>query len=356
MRAYRTTALLPLILAAAPAQAASPAARQEVAIHFAFQAGGAPVECGKPIAGLGTTKVSAQLRDARFYVSNLALVDADGKETPVALDSNDWQNPYVALIDFENQKGRCKGTLATNDVIKGSAPAGKYKGLVFTVGVPSLGKDEDGKDVALNHSNLATAAAPLDVQGMNWGWQAGRKFIALELEPEGGVTRKAPSARLPKEAPPAPSAAEAARLEAIAKLEAPKETKEQPRVNVDGTITVSAWMMHFGSTGCKGDPLTGEIASCAAPNRIAVRFDTFDPVKQHVILDLAALLSGVDLTHDAGGATGCMSSLTDPECGPLYEVAGLRFKESAPDMNDIGKPSGVPQRIFRVGPKVLAAK
>ena len=356
MRAYHTTALLPLLLAAVPAHAASSAARQEVAIHFAFQAGGAPVECGKPIAALGTTKVSAQLRDARFYVSNLALVDADGKETPVALDSSDWQNPYVALIDFENQKGRCKGTVATNDTIKGSAPAGKYKGLVFTVGVPSLGKDEEGKDVALNHSNLATAPAPLDVQGMNWGWQAGRKFIALELEPEGGVTRKAPPARLPKEAASAPSPAEAARLEAIVKAEAPKEPKEQPRLNADGTITVSTWMMHFGSTGCKGDPLTGEIATCAAPNRIAVRFDTFDPVKQHVILDLEALLSGVDLSHDAGGATGCMSGLADPECGPLYEVAGLRFKESAPDMNDIGKPSGVPQRIFRVGPKVLAAK
>lgn len=354
MRAYHKTALLPLLLAAFPAQAASPAVRQDVAIHFAFQAGGAPVECGKPIAALGVTKVAAQLRDARFYVSNLALIDADGKETPVALDSNDWQNPHVALIDFENQKGRCKGTRGANDVITGGVPVGKYKGLVFTVGVPSLAKDAQGNDVALNHSNLATAPAPLDVQGMNWGWQAGRKFIAIELEPEGGVMRKAPSARLPREAPAAPSAAEAARLEAIVKLEAPKE-KEQPRVNGDGTITASTWMMHFGSTGCKGDPLTGEIASCAAPNRIAVRFDAFDPAKQHVILDLEALLAGVDLSHDAGGATGCMSGLSDPECGPLYEVAGLRFKESAPDMNDIGKPSGVPQRIFRVGPKILAA-
>ncbi|WP_371441460.1 MbnP family protein [Methylosinus sp. R-45379] len=60
----------------------------------------------------------------------------------------------------------------------GGVPAGKYKGLVFTVGVPSLAKDAQGNDVALNHSNLATAPAPLDVQGMNWGWQAGRKFIA----------------------------------------------------------------------------------------------------------------------------------------------------------------------------------
>nr|WP_256388641.1 MbnP family protein [Methylosinus sp. R-45379] len=44
--------------------------------------------------------------------------------------------------------------------------------------MPSLAKDAQGNDVALNHSNLATAPAPLDVQGMNWGWQAGRKFIA----------------------------------------------------------------------------------------------------------------------------------------------------------------------------------
>jgi len=341
-------------LSCTPVGVVSAAPRQEVSIRFGLSAGSAPVQCGAPITGLGTTKVSAQLRDARFYVSNVALIDRSGKETPVVLKSNDWQNPHVALIDFENQSGRCKGTAGVNDLVKGSVPAGKYKGLVFTVGVPSLVKGEDGKDVAFNHSNLATAPIPLDVQGMNWGWQAGRKFIALELEPEGGVTRKPPPARAAREPVASANPAEAERLEAIARREAPKEPKEQPRLNADGTITVSTWMMHFGSTGCKGDPLTGEIASCLAPNRIAVRFDNFDPARQHVVLDLAALLSGVDLTHDAGGATGCMSSLTDPECGPLYEAAGLRIKESAPDANDIGRPSGIPQRMFRIEPKALA--
>jgi len=355
MYAKSILAALPLALATFQAHA-GPAPRQEVAIRFGLTAGGAPAECGKPITGLGLTKVTAQLRDARFYVSNVALIDRNGAETPVALDANDWQNPNVALIDFENQTGRCKGTVGVNDVIKGSVPAGKYKGLVFTVGVPSVVTGTDGKIVALNHSNLATAPAPLDVQGMNWGWQAGRKFIAIELEPEGGVTRKPPPARAAREAPPALNPAEAARLEAIAKMEAPKDPNEKPRVNADGSISVAAWMLHFGSTGCKGDPLTGEIASCAAPNRIAVRFDAFDPARQHVVLDLEAMLSGVDITRDAGGATGCMSGLTDPECGPLYEAAGLRFKESAPDANDIGKPSGIAQRIFRVEPKVLAAK
>ncbi len=292
------------------------------------------------------TKVAAQLRDARFYVSNVAPARQERKGDAGHAGVDDWQNPHVALIRLREPDRPLQGTVGLNDLVKGSVPAGKYKGLVFTVGVPSLVKGEDGKDLALNHANLATAPIPLDVQGMNWGCRRPqihrprtrarrRRHAQAAAGPRGERTRRRGRSRRSGAARGACPAGGAER------------SKEQPKVNADGTITVSAWMMHFGSTGCKGNPLTGEIASCLAPNRIAVRFDNFDPARQHVVLDLAALLSGVDLTHDAGGATGCMSGLTDPECAPLYEAAGLRIRESAPDANDIGKPSGVPQRIFR---------
>ncbi len=358
----RTTSLLfglPILLAAAGAAQAAEQARQSVSIRFALVAGGSRVECGKDIPGLGVNKINAKLRDARFYVSTPALIDKNGKEVPIALDRNEWQNAYVALLDFENNTGHCRGgNAATNDSIKGTVPVGRYKGLTFTVGVPTLVKGPDGKDIVLNHSNFATAEAPLDIQSMAWNWQGGRKFIKFEIEPEGGVTRQPLPVRAANEGGASEGGkAEGAKADAgktdAAKPEVAK-LKDPVQVNADGTVTMVAWMLHFGSTGCKGDPLTGAIISCATGNHAPVRLSSFDPAKNYVVFDVQTMLAGIDLNHDKGGATGCMSGLADPECQQIYESLGLNFNETAPDANDQGKPSGVGAKVFSVGSNVLA--
>jgi len=78
----------------------------------------------------------------------------------------------VTLIDLENGAGACSedGTKATNAHVRGSVPAGRYKGVRYTVGVPS----------ALNHTDLAAAPAPLNLAAMGWSWQVGRKFLKIE--------------------------------------------------------------------------------------------------------------------------------------------------------------------------------
>jgi hypothetical protein len=195
---------------------------------------------------------------------------------------------------------------------------------------------------------------------MSWNWQAGRKFIKLEIEPDGGVTRQPMKPRTPKTAAEAGGdgviKTEAEKVEALAAETARAEAAKADliRTNSDGTVTVKTWMLHLGSTGCKGDPLTGEIVSCASANRIPVTFASFDPAKQQVALDLDVLLAGIDLNHDAGGATGCMSGQADPECAPIWEKVGLNLKETSIDANDAGKPAkGAVQQIFRVETKKL---
>jgi hypothetical protein len=36
-------------------------------------------------------------------------------------------------------------------------------------------------------------------------------------------------------------------------------------------------MVHLGSTGCMGDPATGETVKCRAANRAAIALRRFDP-------------------------------------------------------------------------------
>ncbi|MGD9540947.1 MbnP family copper-binding protein [Methylocystis sp.] len=323
--------------------------RQPVEIRFALTAGDQPVACGRDIAGLGTGGQPAQLRDARFYISAPALIDAAGREVPIELEQNDWQYANLALLDFENKTGKCIGSADVNETIKGSAPRGRYKGISFVIGVPSLVQDKDGKDVILNHSNFATAPAPLDLQSMSWNWQAGRKFMKIEVDPEGGVTRPPLKPKKPANAANdagaqgGPGAAPDGGAPAMA--DAPKAAPL--RVNEDGTITVSTWMLHLGSTGCRGDAVKGEIASCTNPNRIPVKLASFEPARQRVVLDLKALFAGIDLGKDKGFSTGCMSGPADPECAPMFENLGLRLKETAPDANDAGQAKGAPTKIFR---------
>lgn len=264
---------------------------QAVDIEFAAMAGEVPVACGTPITGLGSGGVTAALGDLRFYVSDIKLVTAAGQAVPVTLSDSEWQRDEIVLIDLEDGSGDCAGagSAALNTRISGSVPKGSYTGLQFSVGLPS----------ALNHSDYATAAAPLDVQALAWSWQAGRKFLQVEVKPQGGVSR------------PPPSAAS------------------------------DTFYVHLGSTGCEGNPVTGETVSCARPDRMAVPLAAFNPATQKVAVDLQGLLAGSDLNVDVGSAPGCMSGLLDPECVAVFSALQLNFETGLPI------DGGAAQRVFK---------
>jgi uncharacterized repeat protein (TIGR04052 family) len=261
--------LISTLVTAALAACATPEPERAVEIAFALTDGSVPVSCGSVLADLGTTRVKAHLSDARFYVQDVALLRSDGQTVPLRLAESPWQHAGVALLDFEDGTGPCRGSPATNLRVVGTVPDGAYTGLSFVVGVPPQ----------LNHTSPAATAAPLDSVAMGWSWQAGRKFIKIELDPEGGVAR-------------------------VGK-------------------PVSTWYLHLGSTGCAGDPVKGEPVTCTNPNRIPVKLPAFDPARQPVVLDLRSLFADSDLSRDGGGAPGCMSGVDDPDCPGVFTRLGL---------------------------------
>lgn len=260
-------------------------------IPFGAVANGQPVRCGESLQHLGQGHASARLRELRFYVSAVELIDAQGQTVPLQLETDGAQAEGIALIDLADGTGECNvQSPEIHDRLRGVAPAGNYRDLRFTVGVPA----------ERNHTDYALAVAPLDVQAMAWAWQAGRKFMNIEILPEGGVARA-------------------------------------------GAAPGRAFQFHLGSTGCKGNPVNGETVACARPNRLTVALDGFDAARDRVVLDLSALYAGVDVNVDDGGASGCMSALSDPECAPIFAALGLDLAS--------GTTRAEPGRVFRSLPR-----
>ncbi len=278
----------------------TPAQAQPVRIEFAAYAGNTPIGCNQPL-NVGTQSSPAQLQDLRFYISELRLIRADDVEVPVTLDQTAWQyqsnGQGVALVDLENNTGACatgSNSADLNAVVTGTVPAGTYTGVAYTVGVPE----------SLNHSDTATAPAPLNNSAMAWSWQSGRKFLKIEFKPDQPVQR--------------PATATAA------------------------ATTGNSYYVHLGSTGCTGNPATGATASCSNPNRMAFHSHSFDAASQKIAVDVQGLLANNDLQTDLGGTWGCMSGKTDPECAGIFMALKIDPATGLP------LDSGHGQTLFRV--------
>jgi uncharacterized repeat protein (TIGR04052 family) len=273
----RTLAALPLAAALSAG-----AQTQPVAIHFKAVVGSEDFACGHSYKGIGTTKSTIRPIDFRFYIHNVRVLDETGKPVPVELTQDDkWQLDNLALLDFEDASGSCgNGTPDTNTVVVGTVPAGhRYSGLEFTIGVP----------FEKNHTDLTAMPSPLNLTALAWVWNAGRKFMRVEVASTG-----------------------------------------KPR----------GYVLHLGSTGCTpNDTKLTVPTSCLHPNRPEISLTGFDPTKEEVAVDLAALLKDSDvdgIPEKAGG--GCMSNPKDAECSPLFASLGLALT---------GSEATRPQTVFR---------
>jgi uncharacterized repeat protein (TIGR04052 family) len=263
---------LPLAMAALLATACGndpaspPNGPGNLSIVFKPRVGTQDFACGRQYTGLGTASASYEPKDFRLYVHNVRLL-SHGAEVPVTLiDDGAWQKEGLALLDFEDKTGLCSnGTEATNDRLVGTAPAGHYDGLRFTVGVP----------FEKNHQDASTAGAPLNVSTLFWGWTGGYKFIRLD-----GRTSGLPNGH----------------------------------------------NLHLGSTRCETSG-PNQVTSCQNANRAEVEIGGFDPTQgQRVVLDVAALFSGSNLdANQAQSGPGCMSEPGDTDCAPIFQRLGLGF-------------------------------
>ncbi len=243
----------------------------DVAVQFAAQVNGAAFACGTTYQGVGTANTDIDISDFRFYAHDFRLVDNGGAEVPLELTQDGlWQLDNLALLDFENGTASCgNGTAATNTVVRGTAPAGDYVGLRFRLGVP----------FAMNHQDQTTAAAPLDLSGLFWVWNAGYKFA---------------------------------------------------RIDHTSAASPGGWNVHLGSTGCTptGDP-TAPATACANEHRPEISFAAFDASSDVVVADYGRLLAGSDLTVNAPQtAKGCQAFPGDADCPPVMNRFGLDYEGS----------------------------
>ncbi len=251
---------------------------REITLQFAGRINGVDASCDTDFSGVGSEESDAQVRDFRFYVSNIRLLDGDGNEVPLELEQDGvWQYENLALLDFEDATGLCAdtGNADLNTTVVGTVPEGDYDGVRFDVGVP----DE------LNHTDPNTSEPPLNVLAMNWSWLAGRKFVRFDLLVD-----------------------------------------NFPDDNF-------GWNTHLGSQGCtNGDPdipTDPPTEACTRPQRPAIAFDTFDPDTNTLVVDAGTLLGDVDVSSNLQGAPGCMSffppdpEMQDADCADVFPNYGM---------------------------------
>jgi uncharacterized repeat protein (TIGR04052 family) len=240
-----------------------------VEIHFLPQVLDRPFACGETYTDVGSEHTTITPADLRFYVQDLALIDASGEAVAVELDERSpWQAEQVALIDFQDDRGDCSGSPDKNDVITGHVRHGKYTGVSFSNGVPE----------ALNHEDPLQYPAPLQVTDLTWGWLTGFRFFVAEVH------------------------------------------------DVDAAGS-GIGLMHMGSTACTG--LRGN-SSCSRPNRNHVELEDFDPKANAIVVDMAALFSGTDVASDSQcHSSGAGAEV----CPAMAERLGVDFSsgQASPD-------------------------
>ena len=98
-----------------------------------------------------------------FFVSDLALVDANGYATTVVLDDNPWQDGTTAMVALGGQR--------ENPVVSGRVVNGHYEAIEFVLGIP----------FDRNHGNPLHTQSPFNIPSMFWTWQSGYKFVRLDV-------------------------------------------------------------------------------------------------------------------------------------------------------------------------------
>lgn len=228
-----------------------------------YNSGNDPISCDGTMSGLGAG-VDAELLDFRLYVHGVTVVTSFQRELAVSLDTNDWQGEGVALLDFRGYISCGTEPQLPRTQVTGSVNLedGEYlTGASFTVGVPET----------LNHNNLASAPTPLNVPTLHWSWQTGYKFLRMDVSVIGG----------------------------------------------------DDFNVHLGSTDCTGDATVGETVTCSRSNRPQIDFPTFSFGQDVIVIDYGVLVANAIDGVDDGGAPGCMSGVTDPECDPVFTALGL---------------------------------
>jgi hypothetical protein len=129
---------------------------QTLKLCFLGRFGGDSLKTGRKYRTAGGDSVRFEM--AKFYVSEIALVDSNGKSHYLI---------GTHLVDMLDSASQARGYA----IVSVKALPGTYRGVRFSVGVPF---DE-------NHRDAATQSAPLGTESnMFWTWNSGYIFHRVE--------------------------------------------------------------------------------------------------------------------------------------------------------------------------------
>ncbi|WP_216620815.1 MbnP family copper-binding protein, partial [Myxococcus xanthus] len=246
---------------------------REVSVQFAAQVRGEPLRCDASYEKVGAPGTSLQLLDFKAYVHDVSLVRKGGGRVPLLLAQDGrWQRKTVAKLDFEDGTGTCNtGSPEVHTEVTGIVPDfDDYTGVEFTLGVPR----------EINHRNVEWADPPLDDPSMWWSWTYGYRYLRLDVRSGGN----------------------------------------------------RAYVFHVRADGCTGTPDVG--VDCSAENQGTIFLTGFEPGRNRVVFDVAALFAHTDFENSGDGLTdpvpGCFSNAGDPECAALFPQVGLGGGATAP--------------------------
>ena len=145
----------------------------EVEVQFKAMVGDDIFQCGVTYSDQGATQSAVAFTDLRFYVYDVSLIDRDGESVRLELTQDGiWQHDMITLLDFED--GCENGNSALNGTVRGQVPAGQYRGLTFSVGVPP--------ELNSNETMLEGRGSPLNLNAMFWSWRSGYKYLRLDTD------------------------------------------------------------------------------------------------------------------------------------------------------------------------------
>lgn len=253
-------------------------------IPFQAKSGATEIACGASLTGLGLSADKATVADFAFYIHDIQFKTNSGKMVSASLEKNDFQDPDygVALLDFQDKTDSCNGAAKpTNKVVYAhvnNLSSADITGIEFKIGIPATA----------NHHNASISIAPYNRSGLAWSWQSGHKFMRMDVNPSNKV--------------------------------------QLAYTSSDSTIS-NTYFFHLGSTGCSGDPTTGAVVSCTAPNRptisLSTDFKVTNLTTSKIVFDYAKLMANNNLNTDAVMPPGCMSGTTDIECMTIFDNLGM---------------------------------
>lgn len=290
----------PVSAIAASVIAGTALAQQPVTLRFDARVGNDAFACGRTY--VSASNVAFAVEDFRFYIHDAQLLKADGGAVAITLEQDGkWQRDNAALLDFEDKTGACgNGTAETRSEVRGTVPAGEYRGVRFTLGLP----------FALNHQDATIAQAPFSVTSLFWNWRGGYKFARIDLAAKTSDGRPNPF---------------------------PIHLGSTLCTAAGEGVVAGQGGGHGGGAGMMTPPTI-----CANPNRVTVEFDGFNPARDRIVADLGALIKGADIRANHGDMPGCMSAPNDNDCVAIMKNFGIAFR-------------GVPgeQAFFRVNRLLL---